>query len=433
MVAAQHGARYRALRRLEFLIEEIGDPSLSIRDPKTGRKIKTNSKKWWGRFRDANGYDKRVPLATDRAAAQAMLAEYVRRAEREKVGIIEPTDEHRKKPITKHLADYKRYLRSKQNAPRYIENAISRVKVIVAGCKFRSIADFSPSKVTNWLRDRRDDGKFGISTSNDYLVAMKAFCNWLVRDGRLMRNPLAYLQRLNTETDIRRERRALSPDELERLIKAAQTSKRKIAGFGGRDRAMLYRVAAFTGLRAQELASLTAHSFDLEANPPTVRVEACYSKHRRTDVLPLEEDLVRCLREHLAGCNGQPLWPGQWYRKAARMLRKDLDAARKTWIEEVPPGQEREKQENSDYLRDKDRDGRVADFHSLRHGFITYLVTANVPPKVAQTLARHSTITLTMDRYAHLGVGDLVDALKRLPAIPSVAAIARGTGTNGCR
>jgi integrase len=239
---------------------------------------------------------------------------------------------------------------------------------------------------------------------------MKAFCNWLVRDGRLVRNPLAYLQRLNTETDIRRERRVLAPDELDRLITAAGMSKWKVAGFAGRDRAMLYRVAAFTGLRAQELASLTAHSFDLDANPPTVRVEACYSKHRRTDVLPLEADLVRCLREHLAGCNGQLLWPGQWFRKAARMLRKDLAAARKAWVEEVPAGQERDERDTSDYLLDKDRDGRVADFHSLRHGFITYLVTANVPPKVAQTLARHSTITLTLDRYTHLGVVDLVEA-----------------------
>ena len=77
----------------------------------------------------------------------------------------------------------------------------------------------------------------------------------------------------------------------------------------------------------------------------------------------------------------------------------------------------RDEREKSDYLKVKDRDRRVADFHSLRHGFITYLVTANVPPKVAQTLARHSTITFTMDRYAHLGVGDLVEGLKKLSAI----------------
>jgi hypothetical protein len=40
---------------------------------------------------------------------------------------------------------------------------------------------------------------------------------------------------------------------------------------------------------------------------------------------------------------------------------------------------------------------------------------ANVPPKVAQALARHSTITLTMDRYTHLQMGDLVEAVGRLP------------------
>ena len=71
----------------------------------------------------------------------------------------------------------------------------------------------------------------------------------------------------------------------------------------------------------------------------------------------------------------------------------------------------------------------MVDFHSLRHGFITYLVTANVPPKVAQTLARHSTITLTMDRYAHLGVHDLVYALKRLPAIAGVGTCQRTVST----
>ena len=139
--------------------------------------------------------------------------------------------------------------------------------------------------------------------------------------------------------------------------------------------------------------SLTAESFDLDGNPPTVRVEACYSKHRRQDTLPLEEDLVKRLRTFLASQparnHGKRLWPGNWFRKAARMMRQDLTNARKAWTEEAPEGPERTAREKCDYLKDKD--GCVADFHSLRHGFITYLVTANVPPKVAQTMARHST------------------------------------------
>jgi site-specific recombinase XerD len=46
----------------------------------------------------------------------------------------------------------------------------------------------------------------------------------------------------------------------------------------------------------------------------------------------------------------------------------------------------------------RDRDGGVADFHSLRHTFVTNLVNAGVAPKDAKELVRHSTITLTMDR-----------------------------------
>jgi integrase len=423
-VTPRHGVGgFRTLRKERIMASIYRKPVL-IRDPKTGRKVKEKSKKWWGRFVDANGREKRVPLATDRAAAQTMLAEYVRLAEREKVGIIEPTDKHRKMPLSKHIADYQRHLEAKGNAKRYIEIAVYHVEALLTGCKFRSIADISPSKVTNWLKEQRDKNKFGLSTSNDYLVAVKAFCNWLVRDERLLRNPLAHLQRLNTETDIRRKRRVLTPDELDRLIKATEAGKHRAIGkFSHPARAMLYRLAAFTGLRAQELASLTAQSFDLDGNPPTVRVEACYSKHRRQDTLPLAEDLVGRLRTFLASQpaknHGKRLWPGNWFRKAARMMRQDLTNARKAWIEQVPDGPERVAREKSDFLKYLDKNGCVADFHSLRHGFITYLVTANVPPKVAQTLARHSTITLTMDRYAHLGVGDLVEGLRKLPSITS--------------
>jgi len=44
-------------------------------DPNTGKKVKQKSAKWWGRYKDAHGRDKRVPLARDKAASQAMLNE----------------------------------------------------------------------------------------------------------------------------------------------------------------------------------------------------------------------------------------------------------------------------------------------------------------------------------------------------------------------
>lgn len=393
-----------------------------LQDPRTGRRVKTKSKKWWGRFRDAGGREKRVPLAIDRTAAQTMLNEYVRRVEREKVGLIEPTDEHRKRPLSQHVNDYRQHLKSKANEPRYIDMAIGRVNALLVGCRFKTIAHIRSSTVANWLRTQRETDQFGVATSNDYLVAAKAFCNWLVRDGRLTCNPLRHLQRLNAETDVRRQRRVLTPEELERLIAASEQSQRKLGRMRGHDRAMVYRLAAFTGLRAQELASLTTRSFDLMADPPTVRVDACYSKHRRTDVLPLAEDLVERLATYLAerATEAEPderLWPGKWYRKAGEILLYDLEAARTAWLDEAKDKREWQERRQSHFLDLEDEAGRVMDFHALRHGFITYLVTANVPPKVAQMLARHSTISLTMDRYTHLGIVDLVDGLKRLPTV----------------
>ena len=74
----------------------------------------------------------------------------------------------------------------------------------------------------------------------------------------------------------------------------------------------------------------------------------------------------------------------------------------------------------------KDEAGRVFDFHSLRHQFISDLARGGVHPKEAQTLARLSTITLTMDRYTHVGIVDLISALDRLPAIADDSGNTRG-------
>src|SRR5436190_14645975 len=100
------------------------------------------------------------------------------------------------------------------------------------------------------------------------------------------------------------------------------------------------------------------------------------------------------------------------------MLKADLERARADWIAIAGTPAEQEKRAGSSFLLYQDADGRYADFHSFRHTFITRLVKAGVKPKDAQTLARHSTITLTMDRYTHVGLHDTVAALNSLPSLP---------------
>src|SRR5262249_36053305 len=57
-----------------------------------------------------------------------------------------------------------------------------------------------------------------------------------------------------------------------------------------------------------------------------------------------------------------------------------------------------------------------ADFHALRHTYITTLAKSNAPVKIVQSLARHSTPTLTLGVYTHLGLYDQAPALDALAA-----------------
>lgn len=57
-----------------------------------------------------------------------------------------------------------------------------------------------------------------------------AFCNWCIETGRLAANPLDGLCMADVQSDRRRIRRALTEDELCRLLKAARL--RPVAEYG---------------------------------------------------------------------------------------------------------------------------------------------------------------------------------------------------------
>ena len=72
-----------------------------------------------------------------------------------------------------------------------------------------------------------------------------------------------------------------------------------------------------------------------------------------------------------------------------------------------------------------DAQGRYADFHALRKTFITNLSKSGVSPKMAQSLARHSDINLTMNVYTDVVLEDQAVAVELLPELPTLAAISR--------
>ena len=102
--------------------------------------------------------------------------------------------------------------------------------------------------------------------------------------------------------------------------------------------------------------------------------------------------------------------------RLAGVLRADLRRARAGWIRATPDRLERRRRRESEFLEVETGAGRL-DFHSLRHTFITNLARAGVHPAVAQELARHSDIRLTMEFYTHTSRLDHKQALELLPDV----------------
>ena len=387
-------------------------------------------------YRDAKGRRREVKGTPDKKTTALIAAKFVNETALRKRGVIDQAhdqlSEAAKCPLSQHLEEFTAHMEARGCSLNHVSCTSNYIKGICNACGIDSIRELTAPRVAKFVNDLRRQGKKAGSI-NPKLVAVKAFSRWLWRSGRLITDPLAQISRLNAKIDRTYRRRALSDSEAMWLILAAKDGK-PLEGVSGPDRAMLYRLALGTGFRANEIRSLTPESFDLDAEVPTVTIEAGYSKHRRRDVQPIRPDLMDHLRPWLKSKT-----PGKAVLavgdRTADMLRADLDAARTMWLRESATAEECYDNWGSDFLADKDASDRVVDFHSLRHTFITWLARAGVSPAVAKSLARHSTITLTVDHYTHTLIGDDSAALAKLPdietqAIAEVAEL-RATGSDG--
>ncbi|MCA9196013.1 MAG: tyrosine-type recombinase/integrase [Planctomycetales bacterium] len=383
-----------------------------------GTKYRDESRKWYIKFKDRNGVWQRVPGYTDKMATSQLASELERKQQQIQSGLTDPHESGKLRPLEEHLAEFQRFLGDKENSTKHVAQTVKRVQRICHGCKFENWKDISPSSVVNWLALERERGAIGVKTSNYYQAALKEFCNWLVKDGRVPSNPVTHLQSLNPDLDVRRQRRSLTDEQFAALIESAMNGP-PIQCLSGPDRAMLYILAAWTGFRRKELASLTIRSLDLESSPPTVRCEAGYSKRKRNDIVPLHDIVVERLRSWLEQRGqtpaSEPLFSLQTksggLRRTSKMMRVDLTNAGIPYCDE---------------------DGLYADFHANRHTFISNLAKAGVTPKLAQSVARHSDVNLTLGVYSHVEMNEQAAAINALPAPPvTSAAIVRKSLDNG--
>jgi len=378
------------------------------------------------------GQRKTVKGCKDKAATEALARKLEADAMLRREGVIDPKNDRyaaaEAKPLKDHLADMVVALKAKAVTVKQAETVEARVTHMLALCKAEHISQISPSAVQGALGTIREAGaskqsrKKGASlqTCNHYLRAVKQFTRWLWRDGRAREDTLTHLSGFNVQLDRRHDRRALTDEELARLIQEAERGP-VVRGMTGPDRAILYQVAVGTGLRANELRNLVPGSFDFDADPPTVTVEAAYSKHRRKDVQPIRRDLTGLLRPWIKGKEvAQPAF--NMPDKPVKLILADLAAAREARIAEARSEDEQKQRRQTTFLAYQDAANRVADFHALRHTYISRLVASGANIKVAQELARHSSPTLTLGRYAHVQLVDQTRALDVLPSIEPIRA-----------
>ncbi|HLB74998.1 MAG TPA: hypothetical protein VJJ98_13335, partial [Sedimentisphaerales bacterium] len=227
-----------------------------------GKRVKKQSQHWYVKYRDVDGIERRVRAYKDKEASRQLAARLEKDAERSQEGMVDLFKEHCSKPLAQHLADFRQALADKGNTKAQVEQTIARVKRIIEGCKFRAWSDISANAVSRYLNDLETTEGIGKRTRNYYLKAIKHFCRWMVRQRRASESPLEHLDCVSVKSDdTRHGRRAFEPDEIRRLLEITAAQPMRF-GMTGYERALLYRLAVETGLRANELRSLVVASFD---------------------------------------------------------------------------------------------------------------------------------------------------------------------------
>ena len=344
-----------------------------------------SSRRWYARIGG-----RRVPLGvTDKAVALRRASELL--LEYESRGSAPRRAAKGTEALADHLATFEASLLAKGCTPAHVALTLARLRAVFAGVKAARLQDLASADVAGWVAAQK---KMSAQTRKHHLSVLRQFGRFLQQRG-ICANPFSGITTvgLHVESDRRLQRRALSADEMRRLLESVAKSRSKRCRMNGPTRRLLYWLAATTGLRRNEIGSLTRRSFDFGA-VPVVSVESKHTKNRRAARLALRGDIAAELQTFLAGKrDDEVVFP---IAKAAthRMIAADMaDAGITAAI-----------------------DGRRVDFHALRATAISSLGLAGVPLVVTQRIARHSSPTLTANSYVLCPPSELQAAVERLPS-----------------
>jgi integrase len=355
--------------------------------------------------RDGGGNRVRIPAYTDKLASKQKLAKYELAKSRGEQGMLDPFEQHKHRPITAHVAEYIADLKALGRDQKYVYNCDKRLSKLIKLCGWKVLRDITADSFGFWREkpikqkgSESSDGTIGPRTQNQYLEVLRTFCGWSVKRKRTGANPVADVEKVEETGDVRRARRALTPEQIATLLKAV-----------ARVHQAVYRFILATGLRRQEVEDLLWGDVRLSSPTPFIQLRAKATKSRRADSIPLRSDLAAELKT----------------------MRGDAGDDQHVFAS-VPTMDEHRAYLTTAGIDWKDSEGRRADVHALRHTYGTLLSQSGTSPREAMELMRHTDLSLTMKVYTDPRLFDLAGAVERLP-IPSASTptAAVATGTDG--
>jgi integrase len=367
-------------------------------------RVTVQSDTWTAQFTDEHGKMQRVSTKTTvRSVAEKILVRYQTEVDRIRTGVATRDElsriHFRLITFEKALEQYRTKMIADGSTPGHIKETIKKIIHLCHATGIESLQEIRRETVERWIADEVQKKAISLATINHYVKAMKSFVQYLVDIEYLSSHPLKSVRKLNEALDHRKKRRAMTTDEVDRLLQTAvQGNSAKTWRVG--ERVLVYRLLLGTGLRSTELSLLTPSQIDFERN--RLRIEAAKTKNRKADVLPMRPDLVLSVKEWVSEHS---------IHSHERIFRFNKHTIREVFYKDLAAaGIERQ---NSD--------GRSLDVHALRKTFGTMLAKAGVPLTTTQRLMRHYSPVLTAKLYIDVDPVDMMQALEQLPALSTVS------------
>ena len=354
---------------------------------------------WTAQFTDETGKVRRVSTKTaNRNAAEKILSNFEAEVDRIKSGVV--TREELAQIPLRHitldsaLEKFRTKLVAGGNTASHVRTSMYRIRTVLQDCEIDSIPKIRREAVERWIADEIQKKERSLGTINSYLIIVKGFVQYLADIEVLQRNPLKSIRLLNYELDRRKVRRAMTADEVERLLQVASVTGKYRKEEKAAEMVLIYRMLLGTGLRSTELSLLTPNQIDFERCRLTV--EALKTKNKKPDRLPLRPDLVQSVKEWIEAHGIQP---------NEKIFRATTLVIRRSFYRDLKLAE----------IKRKDSDGRCLDVHALRKTFGTMLANAGIPLTTTQRLMRHATPTMTAKLYIDVDPINMMQALETLP------------------